>query len=903
MTDRAIFPGEEVTYLLTDVAGSTAMWEASPDAMASSLARHDQIVAAAAAATGGAVLHPRGEGDSRFVVFTEPVAAAAAALAVVNDLQAEVWPESAPIVVRICLHTAPASDDHYGPEVNRAATLRSMAQPGQILLSATTAAALRGRVPPRCHVADLGDDVFQLCHPDLTPERSPQAHEAGGRRGLPEATTSLVGRDDDIAEVGALIERARLVTLTGIGGTGKTRLGLAVATQATASFPDGVSLVELASISDPALVPQAVAAAVGVREAPDRPLLETLAGALGTRVVLLVLDNCEHLRTAAAETARYLLEASPRLRVLATSREPLGLSGETTWLVPPLAAPPSGQADPDTIPSFAAAALFIDRAHGAQPDFVLTTETASLVAELCRRLDGIPLALELAAAQLDRRSLADVAGGIEDHLRLSGSNDNRDRHRTLEATLAWSHDLLSPSERALFRRLAVFSSGAHAQAAETVASGDPVVEDAVWDLLASLVDRSLVAAVVAGESTRYRMLETVRAYALERLEDAAEGHQARDRHLAWVLAVTEANEPGVEGRPEFPQALERMLAEDDNLRAALTWSRTPAWSPIGVRLVAAASQFWWAAGRLEEGRAWVRAALEAMDIVNPRIRAKLLQHAGQFALGYSDYREAIAHLRASADLARTAGDAHVEARSLSSLAWAIDEAGDYAGARPVWREGLAVARRAGDDIVAAQILHNMGYTASAAGNLSEGEELLSEALVLARACANDWQLAYTLSDLGNTVAARGDAPAGLALCQEALALARKVGDRPALMAALDNEAQLAFDAGETERAQALWREALTLAVESNLQLALFGSLDGVGQTLAMSGGAGAAVRLLAAADAIRRSSAVPRLGRKAAAYEQALDRTRAALGDAAFEEAWAAGRALSVDDAVRLAHG
>lgn len=910
MTTPASASGEVITYLLTDVVGSTSLWDAEPETMATALARHDEVIEGAATESGGVVLHARGEGDSRFLVFPDARDAATVAIAVVRDLQAERWPTFRPLQVRVALHTVPNTGEHYGPELNWAVRLRGAAHPDEILLSATTAQALAGWVPPGGHLADLGgqrlldaglsEQVAQLCHPEITPESGLDVPRLSRRHNLPESTTAFVGRDRELTELRGLIAEMRLVTLTGTGGSGKTRLALALAADVGTDALDGVWFVELAPLSDPSLVPQAVAAAIGVRETPGQPLLQTLAATLGTRAVLLLLDNCEHLRAAAAGTARSLLEACSGLRVLATSREPLGVPGETVWNVPPLATPPSTETEPDEVGAYPAVALFVARANAATPDFALTAETCVPVGELCRRLDGIPLALELAAARLGQDSLATVTTSLRESLRHIGQSGSESRHQTLEATLSWSHELLTPPERALFRRLAVFAGGADTDAAETVGAGAPVQVDEVWDVLAALVDKSLVAALPQGEVTRYRMLETVREYARGRLEEAGESGAIHSCHLDWMLSVAEAAEPGLEGAPEFRASLQRMLEEQDNLRAALEWSQTAAWPVAGLQLVASAGVFWWAAGSLREGKAWVDAALGVQQLGDPRLRAKLLHEGGQFALGATEYQTAVARLEESVAWARRVGDPHIEARALSALAWALDEMGNWAAARTVWEEGLAVARRAGDDITAAQILHNMGYTASAAGDLSGGEHLLSEALDLARARGNDWQLAYTLSDLGVTVAARGDVARGLSLCEEALSLARHVGDAVALQASLGSVAELSAGRGDSRRARALWREALALASQSGNDLQVLECIEGLGQ-MAATADADVAVRLLAAVEAWRRSAGIPRPALRVELFERAVEAARAALGPSEFERAWASGMEISQEEAVRLA--
>ena len=450
-----------------------------------------------------------------------------------------------------------------------------------------------------------------------------------------------MGRERELGEAAALLGAHRLVTLTGPGGTGKTRLALQAAAEVLEAHPDGVWLVELAALADPALVPQAVAAAVGVREEPGRPLPATLTDALRPKRLLLVLDNCEHLLDACARLADALLRACPHVRVLATSREALGLAGETAWRVPSLTVPDVAdtQHAPDVadVARYAAVRLFADRAAAVQPEFVLTDENAAAVAQICARLDGIPLAIELAAARVRVLPPRQLLERLDDRFRIltGGSRTALERHQTLRAAVDWSYDLLTEPERALFARLAVFAGGWTLEAAEQVGAGEGIESPEVLDLLTRLADQSLVVAQEQPDGTaRYRLLESLRQYGRDKLAARAEAPAVRDRHLAHFLALAERADPGLYG-PDAPAWIERLEVEHDNLRAALDWALGPAagqgQAARGLRLAGALEYFWFLRVHRREGLARLQQALAHTDDAPSAARAQALYSAGALA--------------------------------------------------------------------------------------------------------------------------------------------------------------------------------------------------------------------------------------------------------------------------------
>jgi class 3 adenylate cyclase len=486
-------PTGTITFLMTDVEGSTKLADNHPAAMQEALARHDALAGEIVGGHGGTVVKSRGEGDSLFCVFALASDAVGAALALQQAYQAEPWPAPvAPLRVRMGLHTGDATlrdGDYFGGTVNRCARLRAVGHGGQVLLSQTTYELVRDALPGGAGVKDLGthglrdlnraEQIYQLLHPLLPADFPPLRSQENLPNNLPIQTTSFVGREREIAEVKALLGRTRLLTLTGSGGAGKTRLSLQVAADLLDQYADGVWLAELAPLTDPNLVPQTVAQVLGVREEPGRTITQTLVDYLRPKKLLLLLDNCEHLLTACAQLADTLLRACPDLRILASSREGLNIAGETTYRIPSLSLPPVGAGQsvpstPESLSQYEAVRLFIERAQSAQPSFTVTNQNAPAVAQLCYRLDGIPLAIELAAARVRALPVEQIAARLDDRFRLltGGSRTALPRQQTLRALIDWSYDLLSPEEQTLLRRLSVFAGGWTLEAAEAVCA-DP----------------------------------------------------------------------------------------------------------------------------------------------------------------------------------------------------------------------------------------------------------------------------------------------------------------------------------------------------------------------------------------------------------------------------------------------
>ena len=730
----SVLPTGMVTLLLADVEGSTRLWERQPEEMTAAVARLDRTVSAIVAAHHGVRPVEQGEGDSFVVAFARASDAVASAL----ELQRA---PLAPIRLRIGVHTGEVQlrdDGNYiGSTVNRAARLRDVAHGGQIVLSGTTEDLVVDRLPPDAWLTDLGthrlrdlprpERVVQLCHPDLRVEFPPlrTANTVLAQR-LPVQLTSFIGRAAEMTDVRRILADNRLVTLTGAGGVGKTRLALEVAGRMMGECRDGVWYVDLAPIIDPEVVPVAVARALGLPDQPGRSTMETLLRFIGDRQMLVVLDNCEHLLDACAALIVALLGACPGLTLLTTSREPIGVAGEVTWRVRSLSL-----ADE-------AIELFTDRARHVRPDFHLTADNTTAVTEICRRLDGMPLAIELAAARIRALSLTEILDSLHDRFRLltGGARTAVRRQQTLRASVDWSHMLLTEPERVVFRRLAVFLGGFDLDATRAVAGGGEVQPYQVLDLLTLLIDKSLVVAENTTGRTRYRLLETVRQYALEKLGESGEADTVRARHRDHYTAMAALLDTPAGN--DYERRIEQAETEIDNLRAAFAWSRENTEIALALALASSLQPLWLARGRIQEGLGWFDAALTDHNThhiqVAPAVRA-----------------------RALADLA-----------VLNAPVAATDRMGPA-------EQALAIARDLDDPALVVRALTACGGIASF--NPEVARPYLAEAVDLARALGDRWRLSQILGwqALGALIA--GDPIAAGAAAGEGRDLAEALGDR------------------------------------------------------------------------------------------------------------------------------
>ncbi|MDE2359449.1 MAG: adenylate/guanylate cyclase domain-containing protein, partial [Betaproteobacteria bacterium] len=711
------------TFLFTDIEGSTRLWDEQPERMKSALARHDAITRDAVESHGGRVVKMTGDGVH--AVFDDPLDAIQAVLKMQFALTEPQPTNGLQLRVRCGLHAGISErrdNDYFGTAVNRAARIMSTAHGGQVLLSDAVATLVGEHHPSGFELRDLGrvrlrdlaspERVYQLLHPKLRVDFPPLRSLEATPNNLPQQLTSFVGRERELAQARDLLSRGRLLTLLGVGGLGKSRLSLQVAAEVLEAFPDGVWLVELAPIADERLVPLGVASVLGVKEEPGRPVHDALVKHVANRQLLILLDNCEHLIDACAHLAKALLQGGTQVRILATSREPLRIAGETTLQLPTLSLPDDATPSLAALRDVGAIRLFVDRAVAADPAFQLDDRNAATVTEICRRLDGIPLAIELAAARVRVLSVDRIAARLGDRFKLLTGGDRTalKRQQTLRALIDWSHDLLTAGERALFRRLSVFAGGWTLDAAEAIAAGGDVTQADVLDLLTRLVEKSLVAP--DADSARYRFLETIRQYADEQLRDSGEEEDVRMRHLEWYLALFEAGRPNLIG-PEQATWLARLDVERENLFAAHRYcDHAPGGGELGMRLMSAVRRYWFDRGLLGLGYRTTMEALQRPTAQDPTpTRVSALNDAGQIAAYMGRYAEAKLHLVESLAAARALGDRDRIAYLLQPLGLACMGIGDLADARGYLDEALVMARESGDRREIAAALNSLAQIA------------------------------------------------------------------------------------------------------------------------------------------------------------------------------------------------
>ena len=752
----------------------------------------------------------------------------------------------------------------------------------------------------------------------------PIPHDSSLQGNLPTPLSSFVGRKQEMTDIKALLSAHRLVTLTGPGGVGKTRLALEVARDLWADYPDGIWLVELAPLATETLVAQAVASALGLREETGQPISELLVNRLRTRTALLLLDNCEHLVETCAALSASLLAACPDIRLLATSREPLGIPGEVVWIVPPLTLPaPQPWRTPDHEQESMAAyrraeamQLFSARAAAADPGFRLTAENGPWVAEICRRLDGLPLAIELAAARIRAYSPRQIAERLDDRFRLLSSRLRTApaRQHTLAATLDWSYGLLSEAEKQLLKRLAVFADGWTLDAAEAVIADEPALRDGTMSLLSNLVDKSWVVVDHSGGRRRYRLLETIRQYAFRKLAEAGEVTVARDRHLSYFRQWAEMASERLSG-PEQREWLARFEAEHDNLRAALDWSQVAAErAGTGLRLAVACGYFWRLRGYLSEGRERLGQALNQEGVKeSSKARALALLRAAHLAYLQSDYAACGRLAQAALDASRQLGSAgRIElARALDLLAKIAIETGDYERASEHLEGALQIYHEQEYGRGVANTLMQLGGWAMRSGDYEKADSYLAQSLTYCRDLPEPFLTASVLSSLGELALRRGRYDLATERLQESLTLRRSLDDRLGIAASLGSLAWAALLQVDYRRTRKLLRESLAIRVEIGDHGGVAWCMEKAAEALILEASAlpaalrkqvGArAVRIFAAAAALRAplKSVIDSADRPA--YEQTLQALRTDLGQERFAAAWVEGEALLLSEAIEKA--
>jgi predicted ATPase/class 3 adenylate cyclase len=933
--------------LFTDIEGSTDKVRAlGADRWESVLELHAGIVREALAAHKG--FEVRSEGDSFFAVFTSPSAAVAAAAEMQRRLNGVEWPHQASVRVRMGLHTGearPASAasgvDYVGLEVSRAARIAAAAHGGQVLVSDTTESLSRDLLAAELAFQDLGEHRFKdLVRPqriyqlliDGLPESFPPVRSLDSTpNNLPTQATSFVGRGRELASAVERLNTTRLLTLTGPGGSGKTRLALHLAADLLERYPDGVWLVELASVTDPAGVAPTVGAALHIGERPGRAVTDNISAALRNRHLLIVLDNCEHLIAACADLARALIRSCPRVTILTTSREGLNVPGEALMPVPSLRVPESERLPPlDELSEYEAIALFVDRCSAYQPAFALTDENAGDIVRICRRLDGVPLALELAAARVRVLSVAQVAQRLDDRFRLltGGGRTVVARQQTLRALIDWSYDLLTDSERLLHRRLSIFVRGWSLEAAE-----------AVLDVLAHLVDKSLVVMHDHDGAARYTMLETIREYAREKLVDSGEATTLRQRHFEYFFHHVVDQPLWNQMRGVVPRGYG---TEYENLRAALEWieadpNRADQELLLAASLIGAASS----RGRIGELRRILTAVLARSDpAAQTHGRARALLTAATLAGMQGDGQVAAPLAMEAVQLLRALGNKHELAFALISMArspvaevsrravsesralfeelgdtWGVAmlmfvvgdgalEGGDYSAARAAHTESLALFKQLGELQLTTNPLVSLGRIAAIDGDYVRARALVEEALAIRQRSEfdNPWQIAVAQISLGEIDRCEGHPARGVHLFEQALDAGRELADDMIIAWALHNLGHVALQSGYLSEAAVRFRNSLLLRWRSGPGGDVAAGLAGMAGLARREGHLTDAIRLFGAVDNLLKSTrhALPPADELVRASDVAA--TRSLLDERAFDKAFQEGEAAKFEELEAMAN-
>jgi predicted ATPase/class 3 adenylate cyclase len=978
-------PTGTVTFLFTDIEGSTQLSQRYPDAFPTALARHHAILNQAMTPHQGQVFQIIG--DAFCVAFHTASGALNAALEAQRGLLQEAW-NLTQIRVRMGIHTGEASlgdmDARAGGytgylTLTRAQRVMSTAHGGQVLLSSASAELVRGQLPDRVGLRDMGEHhlkgivnpehLWQVVAPDLPQDFPPLQSLNTIPNNLPIQVTSFVGREREVTEGKRLLATTRLLTLTGSGGMGKTRLSLQVATDLLDTFKDGAWFIELAPLTDPALVPITVASVLGVREEQDRPLMATLMDWLRNKQLLFILDNCEHLIEACAKFAHAVLHVSRETRILASSREALGITGESTYRIPSLETPNPEQVDQipvEALTQYAAVRLFVERATQALATFSLTPANASAVVQICSRLDGIPLAIELAAARVRSLRVEQIAARLDDRFRLltSGDRTAEPRQQTLRSLIDWSYSLLTEPERVLLQRLSVFAGGWTLEASEAVCSSELSIASSstlagdgdepdlttddwqlptanVLDLLTRLVDKSLVVFDEQAIEPRYRMLETIRDYARETLQEANESERMRDQHLRYFVRLAEHSEPFLQST-QRAEWLPRLEAEHDNLRLALEWACERELE-VARWLAGVLYWFWHYGDHLSEPRAWYARVLDAGERVTAtRGLALALMGSGLVSTRqyYSD--EAQSPLEQSVNLWQQLGEPQRLAWSLWALARLLVYRGESARACAIYAEHESLFRASGNRLLLVGALSywgraltdvrrddpaakarldealalgrtlqdphglyvcymNLGHWALAQGDYATARRHYLESLAWRRQLGTRWLIALGLREVAHVMCLQDDYRQAEPVYAEALALARALGDQRSEASIAQALGDVALHLGDLVRATTLLTDSLSCFRNWADSLGIAIGLRGFADLQQVKDEPEEAARLLGFVEAWLQSNQFNLVLFERAKYERSVAAARAQLSASDFIAAWEAGRKLTLEQAVALA--
>lgn len=910
-------PTGTVTFLFTDLEGSSKLWETYPEAMKPAIARLEVLSRQAIEGHRGEIV--KSMGDGFMASFAIALDALEAALELQRAVRKESWAEVPAFRIRAGIHAGTVEEregDYFGATVNRTARLMNAANGGQTLLSETAHDLVRDTAAREIVLLDLGqhrlrdlvrpERIFQASAPGLETEFQPIRTLDVLPNNLPKWLTTFVGREREMEQVKHALDKSRLLTLTGAGGTGKTRLSIEAGAELVHKFRDGVWLVEFAPVTDPALVPQTIAAVLRLREERGRTIWATLVDHLALKELLLILDNCEHLIEPIAKAADELLRNSPQLKVLASSREPLRISGEQIIIVPSLAVP--DPQDKSTLAELAqcdAVQLFLDRAVNSKADFALTAQNAAAVAQIVRRLDGIPLAIELSAARINALSVEKIAARLDDAFNLltMGSRTAMPRQQTLSALIDWSHGLLTDSERILFRRLSVMAGGWTLAAAEDICAGEPLKSGLILNLLAELVEKSLVSVREdAGAEKRYAFLEIIRQYARNKLVEAGEERILRARHCAWFMGLSEEAEACFHG-PTQAECLNRLERDYDNLNAAIDWAMESQDAERAIRFTGMLFDFWNVRGYWSEGRDRLNRAL-ALPGSEERspARAKSTNAAATLALKQNDYVVAHSLFEASLETARAVGAKEEAAKALFGLGSKYETQNDYAGARAYYMQALEAYGELGSKLGKARTLGNLGVLDLNHGEFEQAQTNLEACLPLFRELGDQRSVGQVAGNLAVIAYFRGEYVRARGFCEESLKIARELKDKYRTANQLNTLGYIASRQGEHTKARGYFSESLTLFAALKSRRMLADVFTGLASTAVALGDEMLAAQLLGATQALVKSLGVT----LNEANQKEFDRSAAAArarDERAFQAAWEGGMAMTLEEAIVLALG
>ena len=950
-------PTGTITLLFTDIERSTHLLQQLGQRYAEVLSECRQLLRGVFRYWNGHEVDT--QGDSFFVVFARATDAVSAVADMQRALAARAWPDEVTIPVRMGLHTGEpllSAEGYVGLDVHQAARIMSIGHGGQVLLTQTTYELVKQNLPDGVSLRDLGEQrlkdlqrpgrVYQLVMTGLPADFPPLMSLSNSPNNLPLQLTPLIGREQEVATSLHFLQRehVRLLTLTGPGGTGKTRLGLQVAAELSEAFSDGVYFVNLAPLSDPALVVSAIAQTLDIKEIAEQPLLELLKGSLHWKQLLLLLDNFEQVVDAAVYVSELLITC-PQIKVIVTSRAALHVRGEQEFAVPPLAVPdPKHLPDLVTLSQYEAVALFIQRAQSVRPEFQMTNANAPAVAEICVRLDGLPLAIELAAARMKLLPPQALLARLGQRLALltSGAHDAPIRQQTLRKTIEWSYQLLNAYEQRLFRRLSVFAGGCTLEAVEALYTELDAEAGQVLDGVAALIDKSLLQQTeLEGENPRFVMLETIREYGVECLVASGELEVTWQAHALYYLALAEKAEPDLKGQQQA-KWLERLEREHDNLRVAMRWTleRWKAWNhmEMALRLGGALSTFWQMCGHYSEGRVFLERALQGSEEVTTPARGKVLEAAAEFSLLQGDNDLAKVRFEESLVFFRKLGDTRNVANSLiglGSIAW---NHGRLAEARSLFEEALVLFKKAGDNTGIAWALSQLGGLVSLQGEYTRGYILCEESLALHKAQGDksgiahsllqmaatiyisqgDSEKAYTVAEesyklnkergdtleiavslgyMGQIALSQGNVATARSMIEESLVLCKKLGHRKGTAWLLSLLGKVVAEHGEYSTAYALYIEGLGIAREIGDMELIAPNLERLADVIAAQGESVRAANLWGAAEALRKTIGAPIPPIEREGYKHSVAAARSKVGEKTFSTAWAEGRTMTLEQA------